>query len=224
MLEQNYKKFSEQVKDYFEQDYWRSDEEFLIEKYFSNKQGKLLVLGCGAGRTLVPLYKKGFTITAIDIVQEMVDFAQRKVDNLSVEVLLMDATNLKLSDNSFDYVFFPFHGIDYIYPDIYKCVKEVSRVLKPGGVFIFNSHNRWFLKKLNKLFLGKYSDYNGIITYRTTYFDYFKLKKYFDRVKIVQRISLYPWRDSNWKDIAYKIFSPLSKSTYFICQQPKEKL
>ncbi|MDD5749179.1 MAG: class I SAM-dependent methyltransferase [Patescibacteria group bacterium] len=223
MIEQNRKIFAQQAADYDKQDYWRFDEEFLIEKYFKDKKAKLLVLGCGAGRTLLPLYKKGFDITAIDIVPEMVEKSAAKIKGMNIKILEMDATDLKFEDNSFDYVFFPFHGIDCIYPDIYQCVSEARRVLKPGGAFIFNSHNIFFIKRINFLFSGRYADYQGIKLYRMAWFDsLLGLKKYFEKVKIIYRISLQPWRGSNWKDMVYKILPFFSKSIYFICTQPRK--
>jgi len=135
------------------------------------------------GRTLIPLSKKGFKIIGIDIVSAMVEASKKRVGNLPIEVYEMDASNLKFNSNSFDYVFFPFHGIDNVYPDIYKCVREVARVLKPSGVFIFNSHNRLFLKVLHRVFEGRYARYGEYIQFRITPFEYFGLKKYFKKVK-----------------------------------------
>ncbi len=136
-----------------------------------------------------------------------------------VEVHEMDACHLAFPDASFDTVFFPFHGIDYIYPDIYVAVREARRVLKPGGVFIMSSHNRFFLKKLLHFFDGSYSDYHGLTTYRTTPLDWFKLKKHFKHVNIIHRISIaVSWKKANWKDMLYKLLPWLSKSTYFVCR------
>jgi len=44
--------------------------------------------------------------------------------------------------SSFDFVLFSFNGLDYIsHDDRLKALTEVARVLKPGGVFMFSSHN-----------------------------------------------------------------------------------
>lgn len=222
MENKNKEIFASQADKFFKDNYWRCDEEFLTNEYF--EAGKsILVLGCGGGRTLPHLYKKGLKITAIDIVPEMVKKAKEKTKGLNIQILEMDATDLKFNDSSFDYVFFPFHGIDYIYPDIYKCVGEVAHVLKTDGIFIFNSHNRFFLKTLHRFFDGRYSDYDGLITYRATLFDYLKLKKYFKKVYFKFRIALHPLKKCNWKDILYKIFPFFDRSIYFICQFPKNK-
>lgn len=223
MLKDNYKIYQEQSDVFAKTDYWRSDEEIIINDNFRpQKDRKLLVLGCGGGRTLPHLLEKGFKITAIDIVDEMVEAAKNKMAGSPVSINKMDATDLKYPDNEFDYVFFPFHGIDCIYPDIYACVREVRRVLKGGGVFIFNSHNRFFIKKLNKFFAGPYlGDQSNLKLYRTTPLDRLRLKRYFVDVKVRYRISFYPWSRSNWKDIVYKILPWFSKSVYFICKNPR---
>jgi ubiquinone/menaquinone biosynthesis C-methylase UbiE len=212
---QNKKLYAAQAKDYAEVSYWGHDENQLAKKYF--RKGKLLVLGCGAGRTLKPLIDMGFTITAIDIVPEMVAKAREKMKEYDIEIFEMDAASLMLDSNSFDTVFFPFHGIDYVSPDIYAAVAEARRVMKPDGVFIFSSHNRLYLKKLHRFFKGKYDDYEGLKTYRTDPFDVVGLKKYFKKVVVIQKISLVSRESANWKDKLYLLFPWLNKTTYFIC-------
>lgn len=214
--------FAKMANRYDSDTYWRSDEDALVNKYFTNRSAPLLVLGCGAGRTLQPLHDKGFArVTAIDISPEMVAYAKKKGERLGIEVSQMDATELTFSDSSFEYVFFPFHGIDGIYPDIYAAVREAARVLKPGGVFIFNSHNRFALKRLHRVFVGRYDVLDTIKTYRATPFDWFKLRRYFKSVRVVQRISLHPWAEANWRDRMYKLLPILNKSTYFVCTDPR---
>jgi len=222
MLKQNLQVFIKEAEKFYKADYWRDDEEILVNKYFEGKGKRLLVLGCGAGRTLKPLYDKGFDVTAIDIVPEMVKFAKNKVGGLPIGIYQMDATDLNFENNSFDYVFFPFHGLSYVYPDIYRCVKEVSRILKKDGVAIFNLHNRLYLKRLYNFFGGKYYNDKGLLTYRSLPFDYFKLKEYFKEVKMKYRISLSYWEKSNWKDICYRLLPIFDKSVYWICQKPKK--
>jgi ubiquinone/menaquinone biosynthesis C-methylase UbiE len=205
----NNKKFSEDIES-FKVSYLRECEKHLAEKYM---KGKILVLGCGAGRTLRPLKNMGFDLVGVDINEDMV--AEAKKQNPDLKIYRGDASHLDFKDRTFDTVFFPFHGIDYVHPDIYVAVKEIERVLKPGGIFIMSSHNRFFIKKIKDLFKGNYSNYGGLVTYRTTYLDWFKLKKYFRKVKMIQRISILSAR--NWKDLMYKLFPILNKSTYFIC-------
>lgn len=188
VMKHNIKVFTDQV-DLYKKDYFDKDEQYLTRRFFKGK--KTLVLGCGAGRTLIPLHQMGYEVTGIDITPKMVEAAKEKVAGLPVEVLKMDACNLTFSGNSFDNVFFPFHGIDYIYPDIYKAILQARRVMKPDGVFVFNSHNRLNLKALPRFFAGPYANYYGLITYRATPLDFWKLKKYFAAVKMIPQIPIF---------------------------------
>ncbi|TSC79491.1 MAG: UbiE/COQ5 family methyltransferase [Parcubacteria group bacterium Gr01-1014_29] len=218
-VKRNIEIFSAEVEKY-KRDYWRKDEEWITTTFFEKKNGSLLVLGCGAGRTLIPLHQHGYRVTAIDITPAMVEAAQEKVKNYPIEVSVMDACSLRFENNTFDYAFFPFHGIDYVYPDIYKAVHEIHRVLKPDGVFVFNSHNRLALKQLHRFFQGPYAtDPSDLITYRTTPWDKVKLKKYFKQVIVFGRTSIMvSWKHASWKDVCYKALPWFDKSTYFVCR------
>jgi len=181
----------------------------------------VLVLGCGGGRTLKPLHDLGFCVTGVDIVPEMVDQSKKRMAGYQVKVFEMDASRLAFEDDTFDTIFFPFHGIDYVEPDIYSAVSEAARVLKRDGVFIFSSHNRLYLKKLHRFFSGRFDYYHELKTYRTSPSDFFKLKKYFRDIEIIHKISLAKEDNLNWKDKIYRFFPWFSKTTYFVCRNKK---
>ena len=49
----------------------------------------------------------------------------------------------EFKDEEFDYVMFSFNGLDSInHEDRLKGLKEIRRVLKQDGLFVFSSHNR----------------------------------------------------------------------------------
>jgi ubiquinone/menaquinone biosynthesis C-methylase UbiE len=133
----------------------------------------------------------------------------------------MDAADLTFPDKSFDTIFFPFHGIDYVEPNMYAAVSEAARVLKDDGVFVFSSHNRTYLKKIHRFFVGSYDHYHGLKTYRTSPLDIPKLKKYFNKVEVIHKINLADPNTLNWKDKLYQRVPWFSKTTYFICIEPK---
>jgi len=119
----------------------RSEEQIFREL----RPGKLLDLGCGTGRTTVVLSHMGFTACGLDISEAMILEAKRLHPHLTF--LLGDACDLSgFEDGEFDYVLFSPNGLDLIHPYEMriKCLKEVYRVLKPTGLFIYSSHNKSF--------------------------------------------------------------------------------
>jgi ubiquinone/menaquinone biosynthesis C-methylase UbiE len=115
-------------------------EKVIIEKYFG---GKILDLGCGTGRTTKNLADMGFNVIGVDNNKAMIDAAKK--DFPDIQFKAGDACALEFNDASFDIVFFSYNGIDYIHPEGRRLValSEMARVLKPGGLLIYSSHNPW---------------------------------------------------------------------------------
>lgn len=124
---------------------WNS-EKIMFEKYI-NKSDKILDIGCGAGRTTINLYKLGYkNIIGVDLSTNLIEYAQNyvKKNNLDIDFKNGDATNLEYEDNTFDVVIFSYNGMQCIpgKKNRDNVLKEVYRVLKPGGLYIFTAHNR----------------------------------------------------------------------------------
>ncbi len=124
---------------------WNS-EKIIFSKYI-NKTDKILDLGCGAGRTTINLYRNGYqNIIGLDIANKLIEYAKNYSlsKGLSIDFVVGDATNLNYDDNTFDVVIFSFNGMQCI-PGLQNrenVLKEVYRVLKPGGYYIFTAHDR----------------------------------------------------------------------------------
>jgi SAM-dependent methyltransferase len=126
---------------------WRS-EAALLER-FVPKSARVLELGAGAGRVSVGMAKAGWgDLLATDFSPMMVDSALVVVsmagvgDRVRCEVA--DATALPYADGSFDAAVFAFNGLLMIPGPGRReqAMREVARVLRPGGVFIFSGHDR----------------------------------------------------------------------------------
>ena len=100
----------------------------LLKYLNPKKEEKILDLGCGRGLYVRVIEKYTDKVIGVDINKETVKEA------VSKKVIYGDATDLNFEANSFDKIY-SLHTIEHIY-DLRKFLKEVARVLKPGGIFV----------------------------------------------------------------------------------------
>lgn len=146
----------------------------------------MLDIGVGAGRTtafFAPLVKH---YTGIDYAVGMVEVCKKIYPAYRFEE--GDVRHLQFEGNTFDFVLFSFNGLDSISAtDRITGLKEINRVLKPGGCFVFSAHNikatdhlftyrginpkKWYktlvLRKVNKEF-KTFSEKNEVIVFDGT--------------------------------------------------------
>jgi SAM-dependent methyltransferase len=100
----------------------------------------ILDVGVGAGRTIPLLRRISADYTAIDYTQEMVEQSRRRFPD--ARVLLGDARQLEFETGRFALVVFSFNGIDAVsHADRRAVLREAHRVLRPGGLYLFSTHN-----------------------------------------------------------------------------------
>ncbi|HEV2904249.1 MAG TPA: class I SAM-dependent methyltransferase, partial [Pyrinomonadaceae bacterium] len=101
---------------------------------FANTHGlRVLEIGCGMGTDGAQFAKAGADYTGIDLTDAAVVLARKRfqVSGLKGEFRVADAERLDFPDGSFDLVYS--HGVLHHTPDIEAAVREIHRVLKPGG-------------------------------------------------------------------------------------------
>ena len=110
---------------------------FIYEPMFAglNLAGlQVLDAMCGSGQTTSYLLARGASVTGLDISNEVIDtFQSRWAGANVVKRSLLDSG---LPDNSFDCVAVV-GGLHHIHPNVKAAVREIHRVLKPGGHFCF---------------------------------------------------------------------------------------
>jgi SAM-dependent methyltransferase len=116
-------------------------ERALVDEFFPPPPARVLDLGCGAGRTTIALVERGYEVLGIDLSANLLAHARKRFGSLPFH--RVDASSLSYRDSSFDAALFSYNGIDCIYPvdSRLRCMREVHRVLRPGGAFLLSSHN-----------------------------------------------------------------------------------
>lgn len=121
------------------------------ERLWSMVSGpKILEIGVGTGKNM-PYYPLGLQITAIDLTPGMLERACKRANGvkLQVDLRLGDVQALEFPDFSFDTVAATF--VFCSVPDPVLGLKEICRVLKPGGKVILLEHMRSSNPKVGKV-------------------------------------------------------------------------
>lgn len=107
----------------------------------SQADGEVLEIAIGTARNL-PYYPDGVRLTGVELSPAMLDVARGRIAELgrAVDVKLGDAQALQFADSSFDTVICTYALCTI--PDDRAAVREVKRVLRPGGKFVLAEHVR----------------------------------------------------------------------------------
>jgi ubiquinone/menaquinone biosynthesis C-methylase UbiE len=94
---------------------------------------RFLDVAAGSGALSLPAARLGARVVAIDLSPAMLDRLERRArdEALSVETRVMDGHALAFDDDSFDIAGSQF-GV-MLFPDMPKGIRELARVVKPGG-------------------------------------------------------------------------------------------
>src|SRR5258705_2527547 len=115
----------------------------LVNRLASRSLTRVLEIAAGTGvvtRTLASVLPEHVSIVATDLNQAMLDQASAAGTKRAVDWQQADAMQLPFRDGTFDAVVCQF-GVMF-FPEKSKAFSEARRVLRPGGVFIFNVWDR----------------------------------------------------------------------------------
>ena len=129
---------------------WRLEyADMIFKKLGFDARGKTaLEVGSGGGILCEEICKMGFITTGIEPAQESITTASNhaKTSGLNIKYEQGTGENLPYADGSVDWVFCC-DVLEHV-QDLPKVISEISRVLKPGGVFFYDTLNRTLISKL----------------------------------------------------------------------------
>jgi ubiquinone/menaquinone biosynthesis C-methylase UbiE len=101
----------------------------------------VLEMGCGTGRLLHHLAPKQLQLYGIDMSSGMLSVARQRLGEEEDGAQLKEAsvTDVPFDDDTFDGAYSIL--VVNLIPDFPKMFQEAARVLKPGGLFVFNVPN-----------------------------------------------------------------------------------
>jgi len=123
----------------------------LLQRLGADVKDKVVLeVGCahGVGTQILLEQWQAKKVYAMDLDDEMLQKAKKRLQGYSkdrLELQVGDVTQLQAENNSYDAVV-NFAAIHHV-PDWQAALKEIARVLKPGGLFIFQEVTaQWILR------------------------------------------------------------------------------
>jgi len=108
------------------------------------KQLNILDLGCGPGLYSERLTKKGHKVTGVDFSANSIKYAEAEAKKKMLDITYLNENylNLDLEENTFDLVLLIFTDFGPLLPtEREQLLRVIRKVLKPGGLFIFDVLN-----------------------------------------------------------------------------------
>ena len=112
------------------------DEQHILLHYLANldDQSRILDGGCGRGEWTVYLSHRGYPTVGLDISRELIESLKKQFPELDFRC--GDLRDTEFSAQSFDLVF-SWGAIEHFEMGLEPCLKEMHRILKPGGLLLF---------------------------------------------------------------------------------------
>lgn len=128
------------------------EQQLLAEEF--QPLGTVADLGCGTGRALLPLVRAGHAGIAVDLSTHMLQIVRQKAAEQSLDIRTLQANLVELScdpqvglaDRSIDYAICLFSTLGMIRgrDNRQQALRQMHRILVPGGKLVLHVHNFWF--------------------------------------------------------------------------------
>jgi SAM-dependent methyltransferase len=118
---------------------FESNLRFLEQTGLLTRDAGILEIGSGKGRLLNHFHKLGYDIRGVEVNREYIAASRELFGELPLSAV--DSEKLPAADASLDFVL-SFDVFEHI-PDSDAHLREVRRVLRPGGYYLLQTPNKW---------------------------------------------------------------------------------
>lgn len=115
----------------------------------------VLDLGCGGGFMAEALKERGATVTGVDLSEAAIGAARQhaKLNGLQIDYCVGGGESLPFADGIFD-IAICVDVLEHV-EDLNRVLSEIRRVLRPNGLFLFDTINRTLLALLAMVTIGE---------------------------------------------------------------------
>ena len=111
----------------------------VFDRHGVRPGARVLDVACGAGLIALPLAEAGYRVDGVDLSEPSLEAARRRAPDAAT-FRRGDATALDADDASYDAVLL-FDMLEHV-EDPAAVIAEAGRVVRPGGVVLFNTFNQ----------------------------------------------------------------------------------
>jgi SAM-dependent methyltransferase len=142
----------------------RADIAFYVERA-RQVDGRILEIGCGTGRVLLPIARAGKSIVGIDLSTHMLTICAERLARepetvrTRVELVRADMRDFHV-DGDFALAIIPFRPFQHLLTveDQLACLHAVHRHLTPGGTFILDIFDPYLPMLVEEQYLQEHAD------------------------------------------------------------------
>ncbi len=113
---------------------------------------QIVDVGCGTGNLTIPLAKRGYQVTGVDLSSAMIEMAQEKAQRLGLDISfsIADMRSLSLPGQLFDTVISGCDVLNYLTreKDLRATFKVVHKLLTQGGLWFFDLNSAFKLRQV----------------------------------------------------------------------------
>ncbi len=121
------------------------------------KGKKILEIGCGSGAQTLDFCKKGANVFAIDFSSKSVEMVKKRCKEYKIDTSLMKTEKLDFDSEQFDSVYL---NSVLMYVNKEEVLKEIKRILKPGGKYVIVEPLKFWLFSFPYRFVSPYRKTN----------------------------------------------------------------